>query len=52
MAETALKKSRDVKLRGFVLKGQIMNEVSKLEALFARKVEDDFDHQSIVSEVN
>ena len=56
MAETALKKSRDVnelkKFRG-AIKGQITNPVNKLEVIFARKVEDDFDHQSIfVSEVN
>ena len=56
MAETALKKSRDVnelkKFRG-AIKGQVTSAVNKLEAIFARKVEDDFDHQSIfVSEVN
>ena len=56
MAETALKKSRDVKeLKKFrsALKGQITSAVSKLEALFARKVEDDFDQGDIfMSEVN
>ena len=56
MAETALKKSRVVKFRSSrfrgAIKGQITSAVIKLEALFARKVEDDFDHQSIVSEVN
>ena len=56
MALTALKKSRDVielkKFRG-AIKGQVTSAVNKLEAIFARKVEDDFDHQSIfVSEVN
>ena len=56
MAETALKKSRDVKVlkkfRG-ALRGQITNAVSKLEALFARKVADDFDQEDIfISEVN
>ena len=56
MAETALKKSRDVKeLKKFrsALKGQITSAVSKLEVLFARKVEDDFDQGDIfMSEVN
>ena len=56
MAETALKKSRDVnelkKFRG-AIKGQVTSAVNKLEALFARKVADDFDHGSIfISEVN
>ena len=56
MAETALKKSRDVnKLKKFrgAIKGQVTSAVNKLEALFAKKVADDFDHGSIfVSEVN
>ena len=56
MAVTALKKSRDMKeLKKFrgALRGQITNAVSKLEALFARKVEDDFDQGDIfMSEVN
>ena len=56
MAETALKKSRDVnelkKFRG-AIKGQVTSAVNKLEALFAKKVADDFDNGSIfVSEVN
>ena len=56
MVETALKKSRDVnelkKFRG-AIKGQVTSVVNKLEAIFTRKVEDDFDHQSIfISEVN
>ncbi len=56
MAENALKKSRDVnelkKFRG-AIKGQVTSAVNKLEAIFARKVEDDIDHQSIfISEVN
>ena len=57
MAETALKKSRDVNelknFRGGAPKGQVMSAVNKLVAIFARKVEDDFDHQNIfISEVN
>ena len=56
MAETALKKSRYVneikKYRG-AIKAQILSALSKLEALFSRKVADDFDHGSIfTSEVN
>ena len=56
MAETALRKSRDVneikKYRG-AIKGQISSALSKLEALFSRKVADDFDHGSIFTpEVN
>ena len=56
MAETALKKSRDVnelkKFRG-AIKGQVTSALNKLEALFAQKVADDFDHGSIfTSEVN
>ena len=56
MAETALKKSRDVnKLKKFrgAIKGQVTSAVNKLEAIFSRKVVDDFDHGSIfTSEVN
>ena len=56
MAETALKKSRDVneikKYRG-AIKGQVLSALNKLEALFSRKVADNFDHGSIfTSEVN
>ena len=56
MGETALKKSRDVneikKYRG-AIKAQVSSALSKLEALFSRKVADDFDHGSIItSEVN
>ena len=56
MAETALKKSRDVKeLKKFrgAIKGQVTSAVNKLEAILSRKVTDDFDHGSIfISEVN
>ena len=56
MADTALKKSRDVnelkKFRG-AIKGQVTSALNKLEALFAQKVADDFDHGRILtSEVN
>ena len=56
MAETALKKSRDVnelkKFRG-AIKGQVTSALNKLEALFVQKVADDFDHgRIIISEVN
>ena len=56
MAETALKKSRDVvelkKFRG-AIRAQVTSAVNKLEAIFARRVDDDFDHQNIfISEVN
>ena len=56
MAKTALKKSRDVielkKFRG-AIKGQVTSALIKLEALFAQKVADDFDHgRTLISEVN
>ena len=56
MVGTALKKSRDVvelrKFRG-AIRGQITSVLNKLEALFAQKVEDDFDHGRIlITEVN
>ena len=56
MAETELRKSRDVnKIKKYrsAIKAQITSALSKLEALFSRKVADDFDHGSIfTSEVN
>ena len=56
MAENALEKSRDVnKLKKFrgAIKGQVTSAVNKLEAIFSKKVADDFDHESIfISEVN
>ena len=56
MAETALKKSRDVnelkKFRG-AIKGQVTSAANNLEVILSRKVADDFDHQNIfISEVN
>ena len=56
MAENALKKSRDLnelkKFRG-AIKGQVTSALNKLEALFAQKVADDYDHNRIfVPEVN
>ena len=48
MAEKALEKSDDVselkKFRG-VIKGQITKAVNRLNVLFAKKVEDDYDHK-------
>ena len=56
MAENALEKSRDVnKLKKFrgAIKGQVTSALNKLEALFAQKVADDFDHGRIlIAEVN
>ena len=53
MAEKALEKSEDVtelkKFRG-AIKSQITIGVSKLTKLFAKKVEDDYDHESIIKD--